>query len=101
MFHVLWLSAVYFLESLWIATKGYQYRVDWAYAEDIRGAPCQMLKKWRLLLSSYFLLNTSGDNNQAVQQGKISILGDQKAVTLDRTIFSATLQITEVKEIWQ
>ena len=68
MFHVLWLSAVYFLESLWtIATKDYQYRVDWAYAEDIRGAPCQMLlidlKKWRLLLSSYFLLNTSGDNN--------------------------------------
>ena len=69
MFHVLWLSAVYFLESLWtIATKGYQYRVDWAYADwDVRGAPCQMLlidlKKWRLLLSSYFLLNTSGDNN--------------------------------------
>ena len=44
------------------------------------------LKKWRLLLSSYFLLNTSGDNNEAVQQGKISILSNQTDGDLTRKL---------------
>ena len=40
------------------------------------------LEKWHLLVSSCFLISTSGDNNLAVVQATVSLLSDQNDLCL-------------------